>query len=74
MRLDMVIHDAMGLSPASDPRAWVPLSEHVAVRPLQFNVTQGQYTHVMRVTKAGMIARHRHSGGVHAWVFKGHWH
>ena len=52
----------------------VPLSEHVAVRPLQFNVTLGQYTHVMRVTKAGMIARHRHSGAAHAWVFKGRWH
>ena len=71
MRPDMVIHDAMG---ASDPRVWVPLAEYIAVRPLQFNVTQGQYTHVMRVTRAGMIARHRHSGGVHAWVFKGRWH
>jgi len=70
MRPDMVIPDAMG---QHDPRLWVPLSEHVAVRPLQFNVTQGQYTHVMRVTRAGMIARHRHSGGVHAWVFKGRW-
>ena len=71
MRPDMVIHDAMG---QVDPRVWVPLAAHVAVRPLQFNVTQGQYTHGMRVTKAGMIARHRHSGGVHAWVFKGRWH
>ncbi len=73
MRADLVIHDAMAMSAASDPRVWVPLAPHVAVRPLQFNVTQGQYSHVMRVTKAGMIARHRHSGGVHAWVFKGRW-
>lgn len=71
MRPDMVIHDAMSLS---DPRLWVPLTETISVRPLQFNVTQGQYTHVMRVTRAGLIARHRHSGGVHAWVFKGRWH
>ena len=70
MRPDMVIHDAMG---QQDPRLWVPLTEHIAVRPLQFNVTLGQYTHVMRVTKAGFIARHRHAGGVHAWVFKGRW-
>lgn len=70
IRPDMVILDGMGLS---DPRVWVPLAEHISVRPLQFNVTLGQYTHVMRVTKAGMIARHRHSGGVHAWVFKGRW-
>ena len=71
MRADMVVADAMG---SSDPRLWVPLAEGVAVRPLQFNVSIGQYTHVMRVTKAGMIARHRHAGGVHAWVFKGRWH
>ena len=71
MRPDMVILDGMA---QSDPRVWVPLSEHVSVRPLQFNVTIGQYTHVLRVTKAGVIARHRHSGGVHAWVFKGRWH
>jgi len=37
-------------------------------------VTLGQYTHVLRVTRAGVIARHRHAGGVHAWVFKGRWH
>ena len=33
MRPDMVILDGMG---EDDPRVWVPLSEHVAVRPLQF--------------------------------------
>jgi quercetin dioxygenase-like cupin family protein len=71
MRPDMVILDGMGVD---DPRVWVPLAEHVSVRPLQFNVSAGQYTHILRVTKAGMIARHRHSGGVHAWVFKGRWH
>jgi 2,4'-dihydroxyacetophenone dioxygenase len=70
MRPDMVIHDAMS---ASDPRVWVPLADHVFVRPLQFNVTVGQYTHILRVTKAGMIARHRHSGVVHAWVIRGRW-
>ena len=57
MRPDMVILDGMA---QQDPRAWVPLSEHAFSRPLQFNVTLGQYTHVLRVTKAGVIARHRH--------------
>jgi quercetin dioxygenase-like cupin family protein len=71
MRPDMVILDGMA---KDDPRVWVPLSEHVASRPLHFNVTLGQYTHVLRVTKAGVIARHRHAGCVHAWVFKGRWH
>jgi len=70
MRPDMVILDGMA---KDDPRVWIPLSDHSFSRPLQYNVTLGQYTHVLRVTKAGVIARHRHSGGVHAWVFKGRW-
>ena len=70
MRPDMVITDAMS---QNDPRVWVPLADHVFVRPLQFNVTIGQYTHILRVTKAGVIARHRHSGVVHAWVIRGRW-
>ena len=70
MRADQVILDAL----PRDERLWVPIGEHAWVRPLQFNVTQGQYTHIMRVTRAGIIARHRHSGAVHACVFKGRWH
>ena len=46
MRPDLVVPDVW---PADD-RLWVPLSDGVWSRPLQFNVTQGQYTHVMRVT------------------------
>src|SRR3954470_14024808 len=71
MRPDMVILDGMG---EHDPRVWVPIADHVSVRPLMFNVTQGQYTHIMRVTRAGIIARHRHSGPVHAHVLRGRWH
>lgn len=71
MRPEQVILTA--LPPADDP-AWVRLSEHAFSRPLQYNVTSGQYTHILRVTKAGVIARHRHSGGVHAYVIKGRWH
>jgi 2,4'-dihydroxyacetophenone dioxygenase len=57
-----------------DPRLWVPLSDTVAFRPLQFNVSQGFYVHVMRVTRGGVLSRHRHTGGVHALVLKGRWH
>ena len=53
MRADQVILDAL----PRDERLWVPIEEHAWVRPLQFNVTQGQYTHIMRVTRAGTIAR-----------------
>lgn len=71
MRPEQVILKAL---PAADDPAWVKLSEHAWSRPLQYNVTMGQYTHILRVTKAGVIARHRHSGGVHAYVIKGRWH
>jgi quercetin dioxygenase-like cupin family protein len=70
MRDDLVIHDAW----TQDERLWVPLDEGAWSRPLHFNVTQGQYTHLMRVTRAGIIARHRHSGPVHAHVLRGRWH
>lgn len=70
MRADLVIDDAW---PADD-RVWVPLADGVWSRPLQFNVTQGQYTHVLRVTRSGIVARHRHAGPVQAYVMKGRWH
>ena len=70
MRPDLVIPDVW---PADD-RLWVPLREGVWSRPLHFNVTAGQYTHVMRVTRQGIIARHRHTGPVFAHILKGRWH
>ena len=57
-----------------DEKLWVPLSDGVWSRPLHFNVTAGQYTHLMRVTRAGIIARHRHTGPVFAHILKGRWH
>ena len=70
MRPDLVVPDVW---PADD-RLWVPLNDGVWSRPLHFNVTAGQYTHVMRVTRQGIIARHRHTGPVFAHVLKGRWH
>ena len=70
MRPDLLIPD---LWPVDD-RLWVPLSEGVTSRPLLFNVTQGQYAHLMRVTRQGIIQRHRHAGPVFAAVIKGRWH
>jgi 2,4'-dihydroxyacetophenone dioxygenase len=70
MRPDLVIPDVW----PRDERLWVPLDEGIWSRPLQFNVTAGQYTHVMRVTRQGIIARHRHTGPVFAHVLRGRWH
>jgi 2,4'-dihydroxyacetophenone dioxygenase len=70
MRPDLVIPDVM----PGDDRAWVPLSDGVFSRPLQFNVTQGGYTHLLRVTRSGIVQRHRHSGPVQAFVLRGSWY
>jgi 2,4'-dihydroxyacetophenone dioxygenase len=70
MRDDLVIADIL----ADDEQLWVPLDEAVWSRPLSFNVTHGQYTHVMRVRRSGLVARHRHSGAVFAHVLRGRWH
>jgi 2,4'-dihydroxyacetophenone dioxygenase len=56
-----------------DERMWIPLGENVHSRPLCFNVSQGYWTHVMRVRRSGFINRHRHASPVHAVVLKGRW-
>jgi 2,4'-dihydroxyacetophenone dioxygenase len=70
MAPDLVIADVV----SDDDRLWVPLDDGVWSRPLQFDVTHGQYTHVMRVTRQGIVARHRHTGPVFAHVLRGRWH
>jgi len=65
-----MVRDPLG----GDAREWIPLSETVSFRPVHFNVSQGFYAHVMRVTRGGVLSRHRHTGGVHALVLKGRWH
>ena len=70
MRPDLVVPDIWPV----DDRLWVQLDEGVWSRPLHFDVTHGQYTHLMRVTRQGIIARHRHTGPVFAHILKGRWH
>lgn len=70
MRPDLVVADVL----PADERLWVPLDDGVWSRPLSFDTTHGSYVHVMKVTRSGIIARHRHTGTVHAFVLKGSWH
>jgi 2,4'-dihydroxyacetophenone dioxygenase len=70
MRPDLLVPDLI----ARDERAWVPLDEGVWSRPLLFDVTHGGYSHVMRVARQGIVARHRHTGPVLAHVLRGRWH
>jgi quercetin dioxygenase-like cupin family protein len=52
---------------------WVPQAEGVWFRPLLLSVSGGYYVNILRVTKAGILSRHRHSGPVHAFTLRGTW-
>jgi 2,4'-dihydroxyacetophenone dioxygenase len=56
-----------------DERLWVPVGEGVAYRPLFLSVSQGLWTNVTRIRRAGIVSRHRHVGAVHGHTLKGSW-
>src|SRR5687768_15197828 len=57
-----------------DEHVWVPQTPDVWFRPLCLSVSGGYYVNLLRVRRAGVLSRHRHSGPVHAMVLKGTWH
>ena len=57
-----------------DERLWVKQAENVFFRPLCLNVSQGYWMNLLKVTKAGVLSRHRHPNTVHGFVLKGRWH
>lgn len=69
---DLLLAGALDLD--ADPDAWVPQSEGVWFRPLLLCVSGGYYVNLLRVRKAGVLSRHRHSGPVHAFTLRGEWH
>ena len=62
------------LDPDAEPDAWVEQAEGVSFRPLLLCVSGGYYVNLLRVRKAGVLSRHRHSGPVHAFTLRGRWH
>ena len=69
LRPDMVVKDLM----TDDPRMWAVIAPGITSRPIHLNVTGGYYVHLLRVTRSGLLQRHRHSGQVHAYVIRGKW-
>ena len=57
-----------------DERLWVPQIPGVDFRPLLPNVSQGYFVNILRVRRAGILSRHRHTGPVHALTLAGRWH
>jgi 2,4'-dihydroxyacetophenone dioxygenase len=72
MRSDMAMPDAINL--AADEHLWVPQGEGAWFKPLILNVSEGYYINLLRVKRAGVLSRHRHSGPVHAFTLRGRWH
>jgi hypothetical protein len=69
MRPDLVVK--MNLNPI--PSFGLP-RRGITSRPIMLNVSAGYYVHLMRVTRSGLLQRHRHLVQVHAYVIKGEWH
>ena len=63
----------------SDELPWVPQTDRVWFKPLRFDLTNGRWINILKVTGGGRVNRHRHSGGLfdatsgvlrRAWDFK----
>ncbi len=52
----------------------MPQAPNVSFRPLCLNASQGYWVNLLKVTRAGVLSRHRHTNPVHGYVIKGRWH
>ena len=69
---DLVAPGALDLD--ADEHLWVPQTENVSFKPLLLSVSEGYFVNLLRVTKTGILSRHRHAGPVHAITLRGSWH
>ncbi len=59
----------------SNELPWVPQGERVWYKPLRFDLTNGRWVNLLKVTGGGKVNRHRHSGGqVLGYCIQGSWH
>lgn len=69
MSPDLVVAPVM----PQDDRVWVPQADRVWFRPLCLNASQGYWVNLLKVTRSGVLTRHRHTNPVHGYVLKGRW-
>jgi quercetin dioxygenase-like cupin family protein len=70
MAADLVVRPVI----PTDDRIWVPQAPSVWFRPLVLSVSQGYWVNLLKVTRSGVLSRHRHTNPVHGYVLKGKWH
>lgn len=69
--LDMALPDQ---AIDSDKIPWVPQGERAWFKPLRFDLVNGRWINLLKVSGGGQVNRHRHSGGqVLGYVIEGSW-
>src|SRR5436190_9775341 len=59
----------------SEAIPWVPQGDRVWFKPLRFDLVNGRWVNLLKVTGGGRLSRHRHSGGsVLGYCLEGGWH
>ncbi len=54
---------------------WIPQgSGNVWFKPLRISLAQNRWTNLLKVTRNGVVNRHRHLSEVEGWVIQGSWH
>src|SRR5438552_15136680 len=57
-----------------DELPWVPQGDRVWFKPLRFDLANGRWVNVLKITGGGRVNRHRHSGGqVLGYCLEGSW-
>ncbi|MDP9369566.1 MAG: 2,4'-dihydroxyacetophenone dioxygenase family protein [Chloroflexota bacterium] len=58
----------------ADELPWVPQGDRVWFKPLRFDLANGRWVNLLKVTEQGKVNRHRHAGGqVLGFVTQGSW-
>lgn len=58
----------------ADELPWVPQGDRVWFKPLRFDLANGRWVNLLKVTGQGKVNRHRHAGGqVLGFVMQGSW-
>lgn len=54
---------------------WVPQgSGNVWFKPLRISLRHNRWVNILKVTRGGVVNRHRHLAEVEGWVLQGRWH
>ena len=64
----LVVHNVF-----DDERMWVPYGAGAQIRPLMFDLANGDYVSVLRTNAGCGIGRHLHPTPVHGWTIQGCW-